>query len=126
MAKIETSGESIRAKARELGFDAVGFLEAASDESLKNNLKPFLQKGYHGDMAWLDANFVRRSDPLALWPEARSVIALGMNYTPADAPLDLLAKPNLGNISVYARGADYHETLKKRLKRFAGWIASSF
>jgi len=126
MAKIETSGDSIRAKAKELGFDAVGFLEAASDEGLKNNLKRFLQKGYHGDMTWLDVNFICRSDPLTLWPEAKSIITLGMNYTPANAPLDLLARPNIGNISVYARGADYHETLKKRLKQLAGWIVTTF
>ncbi|MCE2509663.1 MAG: tRNA epoxyqueuosine(34) reductase QueG [Alphaproteobacteria bacterium] len=126
MKASETSGESIRTKAKALGFDAVGFLTAETDANFKQGLRHFLEKGYHGDMAWLEANAARRADPQTLWPEAKSVIVLGMNYAPAKDALALLATPGLGNISVYARGADYHDTIKKRLKQLAGWIADTF
>ena len=60
--------------------------------------------------------------PLALWPEARSAIALGMSYAPASDPLALAAHPELGRISAYAQGGDYHKTVKKGLKALARFI----
>ncbi|MGB1547318.1 MAG: tRNA epoxyqueuosine(34) reductase QueG [Alphaproteobacteria bacterium] len=126
MRASETSGESIRTKAKALGFDAVGFLAAETDAELRQNLGHFLEKGYHGDMAWLAKSLARRADPHVLWPEAKSIIVLGMNYAPAEESLSLLESTNLGNVSVYARGEDYHKTIKKRLKQLAGWIATAF
>ncbi len=63
-----------------------------------------------------------RVSPLALWPEARSAIALGMSYAPATDPLALAAHRERGRISVYAQGGDYHKTVKRALKGLARFI----
>jgi epoxyqueuosine reductase len=76
-------------------------------------------------MGWLADRAERRADPRALWPEARSVVVLGLNYGPGDDPLKLLAHRERGSISVYARGRDYHEVIKQRLKALARWMAEA-
>ncbi len=126
MQTKESRAEAIRAKALALGFDAVGFLEAAPDTRLARDLDRFLAEGRHGDMAWLEKHASRRADPKRLWPDAASVIVLGMNYAPREDPLSLLENPRAGAVSVYAKGADYHDVIKKRLKQLAGWVAQSF
>ncbi|WP_375592738.1 tRNA epoxyqueuosine(34) reductase QueG [Algihabitans albus] len=113
---------AIRAEALALGFDAVGVAPASTSEAAKRRLGEFLSRGWHGDMGWMADTAERRADPNKLWPEARSVIVLAVNYGPAEDPLDMLDWPKLGNISVYARNRDYHDTLKKRLKRLARWL----
>ncbi len=113
---------AIRAEALALGFDAVGVAPASTSEAAKRRLGEFLSRGWHGDMGWMADTAERRADPNRLWPEARSVIVLAVNYGPAEDPLDMLDRPKLGNISVYARNRDYHDTLKKRLKRLARWL----
>ena len=72
----------------------------------------FLAEGRQGDMAWLAGTAERRKAPRALWPEARSVIMLGLNYGRAGDPLAILQQRSRGAISVYAQGADYHDVLK--------------
>ena len=66
----------------------------------------------------------RRGDPRALWPEVRSVVMLAVNYGPDGDPLATVARPEAGNISVYARHRDYHDVIKGRLKTLAGWIVA--
>jgi epoxyqueuosine reductase len=73
-------------------------------------------------MGWMEARAHHRVSPLALWPEAKSAIALGMSYAPATDPLELAKHPELGRISVYAQGGDYHKTVKKALKALARFI----
>lgn len=68
--------------------------------------------------------FERRSSPLKLWPEARSVIMLAMNYGPEDDPRPLLKSKDRANISVYARNRDYHDVIKGKLKQIAGRFAA--
>jgi epoxyqueuosine reductase len=75
-------------------------------------------------MDWLAATQARRSDPRKLWPETASIIMLGMNYGPAGDPLAALARKSAGNISVYARGRDYHALIKGRLKLLAAWLVT--
>ena len=87
------------------------------------HLEAFLDDGRHGDMTWMAETRHRRSNPKALWPEARSAIALAFSYTPSCDPLDGLRLKDRGNISVYARGKDYHEILKPKLKQIAREIA---
>src|SRR6266850_1332386 len=114
--------DAIRDRAMSAGFDAVGFAEASLGAEARTGLGEFLARGYHGDMGWLAATAARRGDPRALWPEARSVVVLGANYAPEGDPLALLDAPACGVVSVYARGRDYHDTLKRRLKVLAHWI----
>jgi epoxyqueuosine reductase len=114
--------EAIRDRALAGGFDAVGFAEARLAEQARAGLGEFLARGYHGDMGWLANTAARRADPRALWPEARTVVMLGVSYAPDDDPLATAGASDRGVISVYARGRDYHDTLKRRLKALARWI----
>ncbi len=82
----------------------------------------WLAEGAHGDMDWMAETAERRASPKALWPEAKSVVMLGVNYGPAGDPLAALADPTRGAISVYARNRDYHELVKGRLKQLAGFM----
>ncbi|MBI3507834.1 MAG: tRNA epoxyqueuosine(34) reductase QueG [Proteobacteria bacterium] len=118
--------DAIRAHALGLGFDAVGFAPAAASDQAKAGLRAFLAAGMQGDMGWMAANADRRADPQALWPEARSVIVLALNYGPDHDPRADLARSNTGNLSVYARNRDYHDTIKKRLKALGRWMCDSF
>ncbi|MSP49916.1 MAG: tRNA epoxyqueuosine(34) reductase QueG [Alphaproteobacteria bacterium] len=114
---------AIREKALALGFDAVGFAPAALSGEARDNLAHYLGQGLHGDMGWLAAKADRRGDPRTLWPDAKSVIVLGMNYGPAEPPNAHLGEAEAGVVSVYARGRDYHDVVKSRLKALGRWLA---
>ena len=73
-------------------------------------------------MTWMAANAERRGDPRALWSAVRSIVMLGFNYGPDDDPLAILRRRDRGDISVYARGDDYHDIIKPRLKTLARWL----
>jgi len=109
-------------RAREVGFDALGITPADAIPQAAPRLHEFLAKGHHGTMGWLADTAGRRESPRALWPEARSVIMLGMNYGPDHDPLAVLDARSHGVISVYAQGRDYHDVIKGRLKQLAGWL----
>ena len=109
-------------EARELGFVACGFASAAEDPVRATRLEQWVGEGHHGSMEWMETRLHHRRSPQALWPEARSVIALGMSYAPALDPIALEAHPERARISVYAQGKDYHDVVKKRLKRLARWL----
>ncbi len=85
-------------------------------------LDAFVAAGYHGQMGWMADRMHWRADPSALWPEARSVLMLAESYAPEHDPLAVLQRPDLGAVSVYAQGRDYHDIVKKRLKRLARWL----
>ncbi len=120
------AAEAIRAKALSLGFHAVGFAPAALGPEARDRLADFLAAGHHGDMGWMAERTEQRSHPQALWPEARSIIALGLAYAPEGDPLATLAHPEAGNISVYARNRDYHDVAKGMLKHLGQFIVSRF
>ena len=123
MVKTQNLEEAIRAKAAELGFSACGFARADSVEAAGADLKRWIEAGHHGTMGWMEERAHQRVSPLALWPEARSAIALGMSYAPASNPLALAERSEIGRISVYAQGGDYHKTVKKALKALGRWLA---
>jgi epoxyqueuosine reductase len=114
----------IRDRALELGFDAVGFCRAELGAHARGRLAAFLAAGQHGDMGWLAHRAEQRSDPRTLWPEARSVIALGLSYAPDEDPLATLPLTDRGSISVYARNRDYHDVVKGMLKHLAQFMVS--
>lgn len=125
-----TSGAEIRAQlqkqARSLGFDQFGITSADASKTIEEGLREFVGKNHHGTMDWLADRLHHRSSPRNLWPEARSVVMLAMNYGPNTDPRHLLAARSHGNISVYARGKDYHDIIKKRLKAMARWMVEAY
>ena len=118
--------DAILAHAHSLGFQAAGVASADNAPADGEGLRQFLRLGYAGDMAWLPRTAERRAAPRALWPEARSVVVVGLNYGPAHDPLRLLATRTRGIVSAYAQGRDYHDVLKGRLRRLARFVANTF
>lgn len=114
--------ELIRDRALALGFDAVGFGPATLGAEARERLQAFLAAGQHGTMGWMAARAEQRAAPNALWPDARSVIALGVSYAPEGDALATLRRADRGNISVYARNRDYHDVVKGMLKQLGGWM----
>jgi len=110
--------QALAAKARDLGFVAFGVAPAADDPLRARRLEEWLAAGMHGSMEWMAARADVRKGPQSMWPEAKSVIALGMSYAPEIDPL----APGEAKVSVYAQGRDYHDTVKKALKALARWL----
>jgi epoxyqueuosine reductase len=118
--------DQIRGKALQLGFDAIGFCEAGLEPEVRDRLIRFIHANHYGDMTWLADRSDQRSHPQSLWPQARSVIVLGMSYAPADDPLAVTTQPSNGAISVYARNRDYHDLIKGKLKHLGQFLVSRF
>jgi epoxyqueuosine reductase len=119
MMSVSNQGieSQLKAKALQLGFATVGICGAGSSQA--DRLQEWLSADHHGDMEWMAARADQRASPQSLWPEAQSVIMLGMSYAPA-APHP--ADARRGIISHYAQGADYHDVVKKALKALARWL----
>ncbi|GBQ25217.1 iron-sulfur binding protein [Acetobacter estunensis NRIC 0472] len=116
--------ERLREKADALGFDDFGICEAQLGPDVASYLQEFVEAGHHGTMSWLAERMEQRASPTGLWPEVRSVIALGLSYAPEDDALATLDKPDCGNISVSARNRDYHDIIKGRLKHLAQFLVA--
>jgi len=123
MSDLKTT---IRDKALELGFDAVGFAAAVADPKDRAALAAFVKADRHGDMDWLARDDGRRGDLTAMMPAAKTAIVLGANYGPAADPLVALERRDRAAVSVYAQAAkDYHDVVKKRLKKLARWLVET-
>ena len=122
MDKGQSLKEAICEEAERLGFVACGFARADAAGEAGAHLRRWLDAGNHGTMGWMEARADQRVAPTALWPEAKSAIALGMSYAPASDPMELAEHRDRGRISVYAQGGDYHKTVKKALKALARFI----
>ena len=118
----DTLKREIAEEAKALGFDAVRFASADAVDGAGDALAAFLAGGRQGDMAWLAGTSERRKAPRALWPEANSIILLGLNYGRGGDPLAALNERSRGAISIYAQGADYHDVLKAKLKPLAARV----
>ncbi|MFN3312588.1 MAG: tRNA epoxyqueuosine(34) reductase QueG [Hyphomonas sp.] len=121
---ISDTPARLKQAALALGFDAAGIARADTAWEAGARLQDFVALGRHGEMGWMETTLVRRSSPTAMWPEARSALVVAMNYGPEHNPLETLAARETGNISVYARGRDYHDVIKSRLKQLAGEVAA--
>jgi len=117
--------DRIRDRALTEGFDAIGFAPAQQGDEAGERLREFLSAGFHGDMGWMAARATERAAPTALWPQAKTAIVVGLSYAPKDDPLTMLERKERGVISAYARGSDYHDVMKSRLKRVARWLGES-
>jgi epoxyqueuosine reductase len=116
----------IRAEAATLGFDLCRFTDIDEAWPAAGRLMDFVEAGRHGEMGWMAETAERRRHPRAMWDGARSAVVLGVNYGPDSDPLEILAQPTKGAISVYAQGDDYHEVIKARLKALARWMVAKF
>ena len=110
------------ARAAEEGFAGCRVTRPDAAPGAARGLAEYLAAGHHGQMGWMEAKTDWRGDPTALWPEVRSVVMLAEVYTPEVDPMAVVGMPDRGAISVYARGADYHDLVKKRLKRLGRWL----
>jgi epoxyqueuosine reductase len=119
---VETLKDRIVEEAKARGFDAVRFASADAVPGASEALETFIAEGRQGDMAWLADTVERRKAPRALWPQAESVILLGLNYARGGDPLAILEDRARGAISIYAQGADYHDVLKAKLKPLAARV----
>ncbi len=116
--------ERLKAEAARLGFVACGIAAADAAPQTAARLHQWLVDGAHGDMIWMESRAEQRASPAGLWPEVRSVIALGMSYAPGHDPLALADARDRGVISVYAQGGDYHDVVKRALKALARWLVA--
>ncbi len=114
--------ERLKQEAREVGFSACRVCRPSDVPQIMARLQGFVEDGRHGQMAWMAERMEWRGAPDALWPEARSVIMLAENYAPEQDPLEVLARRDRAAISVYAQNRDYHDVVKKRLKRLGRWL----
>lgn len=109
----------LKTRAVELGFNACRICRADEAWAASDRLEAFVEAGFHGQMDWMETTLERRKAPTNMWSEAKSAIVLGLNYGPDYDPMIHLTRRDEGNISVYARGKDYHDVIKKRLKQLA-------
>lgn len=116
---MNLSSKSIKKKALELGFQKVGIAKAESTDKPKTDLETWLSFGNHAGMDWMASRREERGSIHLYFPQARSLIAVGMNYYVGKDQSDL--KSNL-KFSNYAWGDDYHDVLKTRLFQLLGWI----
>ena len=114
--------QAIIDQAQAEGFSLCRFTDPDSIPHVPDKLSDFIDAGYHGQMSWMADRQTWRTNPRALWPDAQTIIMLGESYAPEHDPTDILKHPEKGAISVYAQNRDYHDLVKKRLKRLARWL----
>jgi len=114
--------ELLRAQAHAEGFSGMGVCRPDAVPEAAGRLRAYLEAGRHGQMGWMEEREVWRGSAAALWPEARSVVMLAEVYSPESDPMAGLAQRDRGLVSCYAQGRDYHDLVKKRLKRVGRWL----
>lgn len=114
--------DQLQAQALAEGFAKMGVCRPDAIPQAPDRLKAYVDAGRHGQMGWMAERMTWRANPAALWPEARSVIMLAEVYTPEQDPLEILTHRDSAAISVYAQNKDYHDLVKKRLKRVGRWL----
>jgi epoxyqueuosine reductase len=119
---MEGLRQRLKARALDEGFSALGICAPDAVPEGAGRLAEWLAQGRHGQMQWMADRAEWRGSAAALWPEARSVIMLAEVYTPETDPRDVLDHPDRAAISVYAQGKDYHDLVKRRLKRLGRWL----
>jgi len=120
-AKIDRIALSrvIREQALSAGFDKVGIVRAELLAGERRRLQEWLERGYQGEMHWMGRDTDKRTDPGLLFPPARSVIVVALNYYTSD---EHSGDPETGKVSRYAWGDDYHEVVGSKLRALLGWI----
>ena len=119
---MKISSESIKKKAQKLGFQKVGISRADPTPKEKNDLETWLDQGRHATMGWMEKRKDERGNIHTYFPEAKSIISVGMNYHVGKGQNDINSDLKF---STYAWGDDYHDVLKKRIFQLLKWIKES-
>jgi len=119
---MKISSESIKKKAKELGFQKVGIAKAKETLQERDDLESWLNKGHHANMEWMFKRKDERGDIHTYFPEAKSVVSLGLNYFVGKDQKNIKSNYKISN---YAWGDDYHNILKKKIFQLLNWIKSS-
>lgn len=109
----------IKEEAVRIGFDACGISEAGRLDEESRRLEDWLLAGRHGSMSWMEGHFEKRTNPKLLVDGARSVVSVLHNYYHSYQSSD---DPNIGRISRYAWGDDYHDVMKRKLRSLLSWL----
>ena len=118
---MDSFSAKIKQKAFEIGFHKIGIVRAQSLPEEENYLREWLARSYHGEMNWMEREPEKRADPKILFPGAKSVVAVALNYF---TPHEHEENPAKGKVSRYAWGDDYHDVLKEKLRELLGFIQS--
>jgi len=121
LSTVELS-QFIRTSAENLGFSKCGISPTTTEQQSANRLDSWIQKGYHSTMRWMEKRADERGNIGKYYPEAKSVISLGLNYFTGNAS----SHPDVGKISNYAWGDDYHDLIKSRLYNLLREIKSKY
>lgn len=111
--------EKIKQKAFEIGFHKIGIVRAETLLSEGEHLKEWLAHGFHGEMSWMEREPEKRANPKLLFPAAKSIIVVALNYYTPHRHEENAAK---GKVSRYAWGDDYHDVVKEKLRELLAWI----
>ena len=116
--------EFISALAEKHGFLASGFARAEKLNETESQLTDWLEKGYHGKMAYMENHFQKRLNPSLLVEGAKTVICFAYNYFPNAQQLERTDGVVNPQIAKYAWGDDYHHVIKEKLFALMGEIQS--
>ena len=111
--------QSIKERALAEGFHKVGIVRAEPLADEAPRLREWLARGYHGEMSWMARDVEKRLDPRELFPGARSIVVVALNYY---TPQQHEENSSTGKVSRYAWGDDYHDVLKQKLETLLAWI----
>lgn len=111
--------EKIKEKAIAIGFHKIGIVRAENLTNEGERLKEWLEKDFHGEMQWLEREPEKRSDPQILFPGAKSIVVVALNYF---TPHEHEETGEKGKVSRYAWGDDYHDVLKEKLRELLAFI----
>ena len=118
VTELQQLADQIRQWAQDLGFQDVGITDAVINPQEVDRLQEWLDKGYHGEMAYMEQNIDLRADPKKLHKGTLRVISVRMDYLPPDTEtITLLNSSEKAYISRYALGRDYHKLIRKRLSQ---------
>jgi epoxyqueuosine reductase len=118
---VASLSDRIKEKSRELGFHKTGIVRAVRLPEEENHLRRWLAENYHGEMRWMEREPEKRADPELLFPGAKSIVVVALNYF---TPHEHEESESKGKVSRYAWGDDYHDVLKEKLRELLAFIKS--
>jgi epoxyqueuosine reductase len=116
---VDKFTNELKQQALREGFNKVGVVRAERLDAEAPRLKEWLARGYHGEMSWMARDVEKRLNPLEIFPPARSIVVVALNYY---TPEQHEENSNTGKVSRYAWGDDYHDVLKTKLQSLLAWI----